>query len=534
MTQSIRSFAPTMANFAMSHQPSYAKDTDRILYNWSGLQYIAHKEKITYPRNTQEIAQIMRQFRTVRVIGAALSYEPITSICAAPSIGNNLCSFPTTKPATDRCQFCRYSETAVLSLSQNFVGLIRLSPDRTTATFHAATPIDDVIHLLAQHGYMMTACPGVIGVQTLAGSISTGTHGQGLYQSDYADMVQSFTMVLADGTIKHMTPEDPLFYLYLISLGTLGIFTEIEVSIRPRLLYTCTKCSAMYEEFLQNYQKWNEEAEFCKVWWFPNTDMCQVWLVNPSSEKETAYYQQHKRSIPLPTLSSSIAWPPHAASDDPDPVEFPSNELEASEMNQTVRDYMRAMAKDTKVSQQSGEPQFLTLSRFMNMQTVIGWNEQLVTKGIPVPQINCEISIPLAKFRDATNALRAWNAANPGKLHYPFIYRVAGASKARMSASHRGPVVWIGFLVYISQSGSIRHDGMSTMFQLQKVLAPFDGLPHWGKHFHPGLFEMDRHYGTSTWRAFKQEMRRVDPTAKLTSQFLNRIFFEPAKVQSKL
>lgn len=523
----------------------HAKNADRILYNWSGLQYIADKAKVVHPRTEEELAAVVKQTRKVRIIGTALSYEAISSVGPAQTSTTTISTSSTSSDSSSSVQDGKKSSSsnlpspplspsmpkseddiAVISLQHEFTGLKSIDTIRNTATFRAATPIDDVIAILAQHGYMMNACPGVIGVQTLAGSIATGTHGQGLYQSDYADMVQSFRIVLADGSIKHMSPATTsphLFNLYLVSVGTLGIFTEIEIAIRPRLLYTCTKFSCPYDQFLKNYVRWNEESEFAKVWWFPETNMCQVWLVNPSNEQEVVFYNEHRKT---------------KGNEEPQPVEYTVLQEDHSGMNQTIQDYIHAMAKDTDVSQHSGEPQFSTLTRFMNMQTVIGWNEQLVTKGIPVPQINCEISIPLHRFQEATEALREWQGANPGKLHYPFIYRVAGQSKALLSASHRGPVVWIGFLVYISQSGAIRNDGMNTMYEIQKTLAPFQGLPHWGKHYHPELFEMAKLYTASVWNRFRQEMRNVDPLGKLTSPFLHNIFFGPPPrtniIESKL
>lgn len=509
----------------MHNRPSYAKDTDRILYNWSGLQYIADKRQVVHPTSEEELAHIVKQTRKVRIIGTALSYEAISSVGPASTspIKRDFKrgSTPTSPPAqpTGSVTPITKQDVAVISLQHEFTGLKSIDTIRNTATFRAATTIDDVIASLAKHGYMMTACPGVIGIQTLAGSIVTGTHGQGLYQSDYADMVQSFRIVFADGSIKHMSPATTppyLFNLYLVSVGTFGILTEIEISIRPRLLYTCTKFSCPYEQFLRNYARWNEESEFAKVWWFPETGMCQVWLVNPSNEQEVVFYNDN--------VKTKGSTPPN---EDHKPVECTLLQEDHSGMNQTIQDYIHAMAKDTDVSQHSGEPQFCTLTRFMNMQTVIGWNEQLVTKGIPVPQINCEISIPFHRFQDATGALREWQGANPGKLHYPFIYRAVGQSKAFMSASHRGPVVWIGFLAYISQSGAIRKDGMNTMHEIQQVLAPFSGLPHWGKHYRPELFDIPKLYTLPAWNRFRQEMRSVDPLGKLTSPFLQNIFFGP-------
>jgi FAD/FMN-containing dehydrogenase len=505
----------------MTHKTSYTKANDRILYNWSGLHYLAAKERVVHPRSEAELASFIASASHVRVVGSALSYEPIHSLQSgrwSPSQMRNVQHITKQDP----------NQAVVISLQREFTGLVSLDLHaRRTATFRAATTIDDVIRILAQHGAMMTACPGVIGVQALAGSIATGTHGQGIFQSDYADMVQSFRIVLANGVIRLLTPAHPNFYLYLISMGVFGIITEIEIAIRPRLLYTCSKFSCYKAQFLEQYKSWNESNEFCKVWWFPKTGVCQVWLVNPVSEGEL---QQYRSAVKKTSPSSS------SSSTDPEPVELPSHQHEdQSQMQKTIKVYLQAMADDTKVSQQSGEPQFKTLSRFMNMTKVTGYLEQLVTKGIPVPQINCEISVPREQFQQATQALSAWHQANPGKLHYPFIYRVSGPSKALLSASHRGPVVWIGFLVYISQSGDVRDDGMKTMYQLQNVLAAScDALPHWGKHYHRHLFRLQEAYDQnhSAWQRFKHEMHEVDPKQKMLSPFLKELFYSSRRRRS--
>jgi hypothetical protein len=42
---------------------------------------------------------------------------------------------------------------------------------------------------------MIATSPGVIGIQTLAGSIGTGTHGQGLFVSTLSDTVVEIKLV---------------------------------------------------------------------------------------------------------------------------------------------------------------------------------------------------------------------------------------------------------------------------------------------------------------------------------------------------
>lgn len=191
-------------------------------------------------------------------------------------------------------------------------------------------------------------------------------------------------------------------------------------------------------------------------------------------------------------------------------------------INKTIDEYLKSMAHDTKADQESSLPQFETLRRFANAKDVIGYLEQIVCKGIPVPQINCEIAIPLKHAQAATLAIKAWATENKKRLHYPFIYRAIGQSKAWLSPAHNGPVCYIGFLVYVAEDGSIRNDGMMTMHEIQTILAAFNGIPHWGKHFQSNIYDFQSLL--PKWKDFLDLRARLDPEKKMLSHFLQNIF----------
>ncbi len=180
------------------------------------------------------------------------------------------------------------------------------------------------------------------------------------------------------------------------------------------------------------------------------------------------------------------------------------------------------MALDTKAAEESAKPQFETLRRFANARDVIGYLEQIVCKGIPVPQINCEIAIPLEHVYEATLAIKLWTNSHKKRLHYPFIYRAVGQSKAWLSPSYKGAVCWVGFLVYVAEDGTVRDDGIMTMRELQTILAPFGGMPHWGKHFQPDIYDFERLI--PKWKDFLDLRARLDPKNKMLSSFLENIF----------
>ncbi len=198
------------------------------------------------------------------------------------------------------------------------------------------------------------------------------------------------------------------------------------------------------------------------------------------------------------------------------------SKYERHSIDDTIDEYIKSMALDTKAAEESSQPQFETLRRFTNARDVIGYVEQILCKGIPVPQINCEIAIPLEHAYEATLAIKSWTNKHKKRLHYPFIYRATGQSKAWLSPSYKGPVCWVGFLVYVAEDGTVRDDGIMTMRELQTILAPFGGMPHWGKHFQPDIYDFERLI--PKWKDFLDLRARIDPKKKMLSTFLESIF----------
>ena len=155
-------------------------------------------------------------------------------------------------------------EAKLISIS-HFHGLIEMKKD--TVVFGAATSVNEVIAILASFNRMLPCSPGVIGIQTLAGAIATGTHGQGIHQASYSDIVKSLQVVLPTGklvTIDENTHDYPL-QAFVTAMGTLGITVQIEIAHAPRCVYYCRKFTCKIDALLADYLKWNEENEYVKV-----------------------------------------------------------------------------------------------------------------------------------------------------------------------------------------------------------------------------------------------------------------------------
>ena len=68
---------------------------------------------------------------------------------------------------------------------------------------------------------------------SVAGSISTGTHGSGIKNQNLANQVLSLELVTAQGELRHIDRANPAFNALVVGLGLGGIVYQYELKIEP-------------------------------------------------------------------------------------------------------------------------------------------------------------------------------------------------------------------------------------------------------------------------------------------------------------
>jgi len=115
-----------------------------------------------------------------------------------------------------------------------FRGLHAVDAARREALLGAGTILKDAGPLLHAHGLALENL-GDVDVQTLAGAVSTGTHGTGHTLGNLSSRVVGIRAVRADGEVASWEKaEDPEgLQAARVSLGLLGIFTALRVRCVP-------------------------------------------------------------------------------------------------------------------------------------------------------------------------------------------------------------------------------------------------------------------------------------------------------------
>lgn len=133
---------------------------------------------------------------------------------------------------------------------------------------------------------MLPSSPGVIGIQSLAGAIGTGTHGQGMKQATLGDTIQKLKVITASGEILNLDRNHEHFGAFLMHYGSLGVVIEVTFRTVPMEILTCKKITTNFDTLCSIFTEMNEKSSYAKAWWFPESDDVHIWDVNKASEEE--------------------------------------------------------------------------------------------------------------------------------------------------------------------------------------------------------------------------------------------------------
>ncbi len=190
--------------------------------NWSGGQTATPAGRFS-PKTEAELVQFLsRTTGPVRPVGAGHSFTPLV-----PTDGHLI---------------------VIDQLSE----LISTSRENMTATLGGGIRLGDIGPALEQRGQAMLNLPD-IDRQTLAGATATATHGTGIAFPSLSGFVESLRLITPAGDVLDFNAEDDALNAARVSLGALGIVTQLTLKNRSpyklRARNTVEKIESVLERF---------------------------------------------------------------------------------------------------------------------------------------------------------------------------------------------------------------------------------------------------------------------------------------------
>jgi xylitol oxidase len=109
---------------------------------------------------------------------------------------------------------------------------IEVNPETTSVTVAAGLKYGELAPELHYQGWALNNLASLPHI-SIAGSISTGTHGSGMKNQNLANQVLALDLVTAEGELRHIDRTNPAFNALVVGLGLGGIVYQYELKIEP-------------------------------------------------------------------------------------------------------------------------------------------------------------------------------------------------------------------------------------------------------------------------------------------------------------
>jgi D-arabinono-1,4-lactone oxidase len=131
---------------------------------------------------------------------------------------------------------------------------------------------------------------GSISDQSVAGLISTGTHGSTQYHGLVSQQVVEITLVNSQGELVTCSSikKPEIFKAALLSLGKIGIIVYVTLRTCPSYTIKSKQEIIKFDTLLNNWDNIWLDSEFIRIWWFPYTDRCVCWRASKSDDALSA------------------------------------------------------------------------------------------------------------------------------------------------------------------------------------------------------------------------------------------------------
>lgn len=236
-----------------------------IFKNWAGI-YSAKPQLYFQPNNVEQVVDIVNTARSEKrtIVTVGSGHSP-SDMCITDEWLMNL------DELQEIYDFKEYPEQHYADIS---VG--------------AGMRIYKLNEYLNERGYTIQNL-GSISEQSVAGIISTGTHGSSPYHGLVSSQFVNLTIVNGRGEVIFLDPENnpEIFRAAMLSLGKIGIIVGATIRVIPAFNIKSTQEVINFETLLEKWDTLWTSSEFIRCWWYPYTRKCILWRGVKSEEPLT-------------------------------------------------------------------------------------------------------------------------------------------------------------------------------------------------------------------------------------------------------
>lgn len=427
--------------------PATDKHGHLVWRNWSGIQH-SYPQLRMAPTSEEQLAGMLQSAPPpIRAVGAGHSFMPLV-----PTDGT------------------------LLTLDE-ISGLVSVDGDE--ATILAGTRLDDLGPALAGHGRAMANLPD-INKQSLAGALSTATHGTGEKLRAIHGDVTGLRLVTAKGDILDCSAaKNPdLFNAARVSLGSMGIITQVTLKTVPAK-------NVIRRVWLERFEDSLARAE-------------QRWKTHRNFE----FYV-----VPFTGLCANIS------NDETDEAPRPRGPETDSEFLDVLKILRNVLGFSTPLRKAAAEALLSAYGAKPEVAVDQGW--KLLSTARPVRFNEMEYHLPAEQQFKALREVVAVIEAKRPDVFFPIELRRIATDDAWLSPFQGGLHGSLAVHAYYKDD----YDFFFTL--IEPILRKHGGRPHWGKL--NSLKNADFAALYPRWNDFHALRKSLDPEERLLNPYMKAI-----------
>lgn len=359
-------------------------------------------------------------------------------------------------------------------------------------TVRAGTRLGDLNAGLAAYGLGLRNL-GDIDRQSIAGAISTGTHGTGIRLPGLAAQVVGVRLVTASGDVVEASPEHrpDLFEVARLGLGCVGVLSAVTLEVVPAFRLEAVEEPWPLDRVLEGLEgpdgliESNDHFEF---YWFPHTRRTLTKRNNRVPDDDVR------------PLSRVRAWV-----DD----ELLSNGVFAA--TNTLTAAVPALTRSVNG----------IAARALGARTYTAASHEVLVSPRRVRFREMEYAIPRAAVPQVLGEIERWLASTGERIPFPLEVRYSAADDVWLSTAYQRETAYVAVHQYV------RLPYRRYFSAVERIVAQVQGRPHWGKLHWLGPEELDALYPRlAQARAVRAE---ADPGGRFANAYVDHVLGAPVE-----
>jgi len=364
--------------------------------------------------------------------------------------------------------------------------VLHVDDDACTVTVEAGITIRKLNHELAERGLAMSNL-GDIDSQTIAGAVSTGTHGTGQAFGGLATFLRGIEMVTGDGEIlRCSSDEEPeAFGSARVGLGALGVLTKVTLQVEPAFNVHHVEQPKRLPDVLVSLDEAVAANDYFEFYWLPHTDSCAI-IANNRTEQPARQKSAYKR------WRAEVFYP-----------NFFFGALVAA-----------GRAMPSRITKIAG-----IVAGTLGKTDLVDRSDRVFCSTRLVRFVEMEYSIPREHAVEAVLAVRDMIDEEGHRVSFPIEIRFVAADDIPLSMANGSERCFIA--VHMARGVPFQ-----AYFQsVETIMDRFDGRPHWGKMHYQSAATLEPRY--PEWARFQKVRSQLDPEGRFRNAYLDRVLGPP-------